>query len=188
MRTDGTPPDTLKPRLSLSLAEARRLAVAAHGLGQPRDRPPGQRQMRAAIGRLGLLQIDSVNVLVRAHFMPLFSRLGAYDQSLLTRDAYGGKSRRLFEYWAHEACLVPVDMHPLFRWRMAAAERGEGIYSGLASFARQNRGLVADVLERVRDRGPLAASGIGLGSAGAAGWWGWRGPSCGAPSPARRTR
>lgn len=162
-----------KPRDHLSLAQARRLAIAAHGLAGQSSLPTNKRRVLATIRQLGLLQIDSVNVLVRAHFMPLFSRLGAYDQQLLSGDAYRGKNRPLFEYWAHEACLIPVEMHRLFRWRMAAAERGEGIYSGLARFAAENRALINQVLAAVRDSGAMAASGLSLGSQGVPGWWGW---------------
>lgn len=163
----------LKNRDSLSLAEARRLAVSAQGLSSVRDAASDRRQLHAAIRQLGLLQIDSVNVLVRAHYMPLFSRLGAYDHSHITDGAYRGKTRPLFEYWAHEACLIPVEMHPLFRWRMAAAERAEGIYEGLAKYARANRPFIAEVLKSVRDRGALSASDLELGAKGVPGWWGW---------------
>ena len=170
----SAPRGKARTRTSLSRAEARRLAICAQGLDGGRGGVADRRSIRSMVRELGLLQIDSVNVLVRAHFMPLFSRLGAYDQSLLTTDAYCAPARkRLFEYWAHEACLIPIEMHPLFRWRMAAAERGEGIYQGLAKFARERKTLVDEVLAVVRDRGPLAASEIGLGAAGAAGWWGW---------------
>jgi uncharacterized protein YcaQ len=126
-----------------------------------------------AIGRLGPLQIDSVNVLVRAHYLPLFSRLGAYDRAALDRAAYAGVRRRLFEYWAHEASLVPVALHPLFRWRMARAERGEGIYGGLARWARRRQAFIDAVLAEVTARGPLAASELRMGRRGRGGWWGW---------------
>ncbi len=166
-------------REHLSTTEARRLAISAQGLsvaGTSRNDSPAtrRRDIRDTIRQLGLLQIDSVNVLVRAHFMPLYSRLGAYDHAHLLDDAYCAPAKkRLFEYWAHEACLIPVEMQPLFRWRMAAAERGDGIYQGLARFGRDNKLLIAEVLAAVRTRGPLAASEIGLGAKGAPGWWGW---------------
>src|SRR5579883_1076434 len=117
--------------IRLSAAAARRIALAAQGFGVPR--PKGiidAGQIRRTIERLGLLQIDSVNVLARAHYLPLFSRLGNYPQALLDRAAWGRKSqRRLFEFWAHEASLLPLDTYPLLRWRMqqrAAATDGIG--------------------------------------------------------------
>jgi uncharacterized protein len=186
-------------RGSLSLPEARRLAVSAHGLSNPRrtggpansprlDAVSGSRHARPVVPRqklrtttrdLGLLQIDSVNVLVRAHFMPLFSRLGAYDQGHLAEDAYCTPAKkRLFEYWAHEACLIPIEMQPLFRWRMAEAERGVGIYKGLVRFADANKSLIADVLAAVRTRGPMQASDIEIGAKKGPGWWSWSDAKC----------
>src|SRR5581483_9624091 len=107
------------PRVqSLSLAQARRLALAAQGFTRQRrsDRPTA-RHVRGLLDRTKLLQIDSVNVLMRAHYLPGWSRLGAYPTGVLDRLAY--RDRELFEYWGHEASLIPVQMHPLFRWRMA---------------------------------------------------------------------
>ena len=75
-------------------------------------------------------------MLVRAHYLPLFSRLGAYDRGMLDRAAYAGRRRVLFEYWGHEASLLPVALQPLLRWRMARAERGVGVYQGLVRWAR----------------------------------------------------
>ncbi len=86
-----------------SIAQARRIAVAAQGFGRPRPSSPvGIRHVQQVIDRVGQFQIDSVNVAVRAHYMPLFSRLGHYDPALLDRAA-GRTPRRLF-YWAHAAC------------------------------------------------------------------------------------
>lgn len=169
----ASPSNKSRHRRSLSAVEARRLAIAAQGLNVACDAPPSTRDIRATIARQGLLQIDSVNVLVRAHYMPLYSRHGAYDTATLDAEAYRGKRRRLFEYWAHEASLVPVEMHPLFRWRMADAERGEGIYGSIAEFARERRGFVEGVLKQIREDGPLAASGIAEGGQSTKGWWGW---------------
>ena len=161
------------PRDHLSASQARRAALGAQGLDRPCLSDSNRRELRSTIRRLGLLQIDSVNILVRAHYMPLFSRLGAYERSHLDADSYDRRSRRLFEYWAHEACLVPLELQPLFRWRMAAAARGEGIYSGLARFAKERKGFIAEVLARVRAEGPVAASDIGPAATAAAGWWSW---------------
>lgn len=123
------------------------------------------------IARLGLLQIDSVSVLARAHYLPLFSRLGAYDRSLLDQAAWGRRPE-LFEYWAHEASLLPHSAHRLLRWRMARAERSEGIYGELARFAAERRSYIDALLARVREDGPMAASGADAGR-GPGGWWGW---------------
>src|SRR6185312_12121887 len=102
---------------ALSLTEARRIALAAQGFGPARPAAPGTRALKSAIGRLGLIQIDSVNAVVRSHYLPLFSRFGAYDRSALDALWYG-KKRTLFEYWGHEAALIDLDLYPLFRWRM----------------------------------------------------------------------
>ncbi|WP_372400007.1 winged helix-turn-helix domain-containing protein [Azospirillum sp. HJ39] len=173
---------------SLSLREARRVAIAAQGFSNavpgpapdsaPETAPGGLAQVeprhaRRLIGRLGLVQIDSVNVLVRSHYLPLFSRLGPYEAALLDRLAYGGKRRSLFEYWGHEASLIPVEQQPLFRWRMARAERGEGIYGELARFAAERRPYLDSVLAEVAARGPLGASELSEAGRGAGGWWGW---------------
>src|ERR1700748_3480094 len=116
-----------RPQLKLSRASARRIALAAQGFGKPRPaRPPSVNQIAALVRQLGLLQLDSVNVFSRSHYMPVFSRLGPYDRSRLDRIAghrHGKVDRRLIEYWAHEASLIPVESHPLFRWRMQDVDR-----------------------------------------------------------------
>ena len=158
-------------RLSLKLA--RRIALAAQGFGGPRLASVNAGHLRRTIERLSLHQIDSVNVLVRAHYLPAFSRLGAYDRVLLDRAAWGVRSRRaLFEYWAHEASLLPLELHPLLRWRMAAAERGEIGWRSLRAYAGERRNEVDAVLERIRAEGPLAASDFDHGKS-TGGWWGW---------------
>ncbi len=160
-------------RTTLSAAEARRLAIAAQGLGRTHPERAGRGDIARTVERLGLLQIDSVNVLVRAHYMPLFSRLGAYDAGDLDRLAYRGARRKFFEYWAHEASLVPVGLHANFRWRMDDARDGRGTYSAIAAFGRENKAAIARVLAEIRDRGALAASELSGSTGGKAGWWGW---------------
>ncbi len=157
----------------LSLAAARRIALAAQGFGVACPARVGWAHLGRTIRRLSLHQIDSVNVLARAHYLPAFSRLGAYDRGLLDRAAWGPRpQRRLFEYWAHEASLLPLDMHPLLRWRMAAADRGEIGWRTMRAFATERRAEAEKVLERIRAEGPLAASDFDEGRS-RAGWWEW---------------
>ena len=156
---------------TLSASEARRIALAAQGLAAPRaERPAGTRQLLSLVDRLALHQIDSVNVLSRAHYLPAFSRLGHYPRNFLDRAAWG-KPRRLFEYWAHEASLLPFDLHPLLRWRMAEAERGEGVWRSLRAFRGERKAEADAVFARIAAEGPLAASDFE--SKGRGGWWGW---------------
>ncbi|KQU53292.1 cytoplasmic protein [Sphingomonas sp. Leaf339] len=161
----------------IPLAQARRIALAAQGFGDRSalaDAPINQGHLRRAIDRLGLHQIDSVNVLVRAHYLPAFSRLGGYDRTLLDRAAWGPRGeRRMFEYWAHEASLLPLASHPLFRWRMARADRGEAGYGSMRLFAGERRAEAMALLDRIRTDGPLAASDIETGRTG---WWTWSEP------------
>jgi uncharacterized protein YcaQ len=157
----------------VSLAQARRIALAAQGFGKARPAVVNQGHLRRTAERLSLHQIDSVNVLARAHYLPAFSRLGAYDRTLFERAAWGRKSeRRLFEYWAHEASLLPVELHPLLRWRMARADRGESGWSALRPYAGERRGEAEALLARIRTEGPLAASDFEEGR-NRGGWWGW---------------
>jgi uncharacterized protein YcaQ len=162
---------------TLSASEARRVALAAQGLARARPTgAPAQVHLQKMISRTGLLQIDSVNVLTRAHYLPLFSRLGAYPVALLERAAWG-KRRRLFEYWAHEASLLPLDLHPLLRWRMARAERGETTWSQVKPFAGPRRPEAMALLKRIAADGPVAASDLD-GAKGEGGWWGWSDGKC----------
>ncbi|MFC4175474.1 winged helix-turn-helix domain-containing protein [Microvirga sp. GCM10011540] len=160
-------------RTRFSRSQARRIALAAQGLGETRPAAPTARHVARVLDRSSLLQIDSVNVLVRAHYMPLFSRLGAYDRELLERTAYHPKKRGAFEYWGHEASLIRLDLHPLFRWRMARAARGEGIYGGLARFGQEKRAFIEEVRREIEDRGPMAAGELSGGHRGQGSWWGW---------------
>ncbi len=159
---------------TLSLAEARRIALAAQGFGTARTTDvASRREVRRLFERLGVVQIDSVNVLARAHTLPAFSRLGRYHTADLHALSYGGRRRALFEYWGHEASLLPVGLQPLLRWRMARAANGEGIYGGLASFGRERAGFIAEVRAEIADRGPLSAGELSHEHKGEGGWWGW---------------
>ena len=165
---------------TLSPAQARRIALAAQGLDRPRAAGgPSAAQLLRAIARLGLLQLDSVSVVVRAHYMPLFSRLGPYDRTLLDRlAAHDGvpavpRRRRLFEYWAHEASLLPIELQPLLRWRMARAEQGLGTWSGLTRWARANPHAVERALREVEARGRIGVSELSGAGSRSGSWWGW---------------
>jgi hypothetical protein len=152
----------IRPDRELSLAGARRIALAAQGFGGPRPaRAPSVNQIAALVNRLGVLQLDSVNVFSRSHYMPVFSRLGPYDRSRLDRiSGHGGAiDRRLVEYWAHEASLIPVELHPLFRWRMADVDRQA--WGSIARIAHNEPELVAETLELVAQRGPVRARDTG---------------------------
>ncbi|MDB5455744.1 MAG: hypothetical protein JWP92_1329 [Caulobacter sp.] len=124
------------------------------------------------IERLGVVQIDSVNVLSRAHYLPLFSRLGAYPRALL-EDLAWGKKPALFEYWGHEASLMPLATQPLLRWRMDDARDGVGVWKGVAAFLRSHEDFIDGALAEIAARGPLPASELQLGERGEGGWWGW---------------
>lgn len=159
-------------KLELSVSEARRIALTAQGFNAlSREGDIGCAQLRKSIDRLGLLQIDSVNVLVRAHYLPLFSRLGAYKPAAL--DALVATNPKgFFEYWGHEASLLPIDCQPLLRWRMARALRGEGVWRPLAAYAGEKRPEADALLARIQAEGPLSASDVTSRSA-AKGMWVW---------------
>jgi uncharacterized protein YcaQ len=156
---------------ALSLAQARRVTLAAQGFTDPA--PGGAtdlRHLRRVLRRLHLIQMDSVNVLQRAHFMPLYSRLGPYSPALLERAAYRSP-RELFEFWGHEASLIRTDLQPLFRWRMADAQKYA--WGSITRIVTQQPDLVAWVLDEVRDRGPLTAAEIEHDTPRTKGHWGW---------------
>lgn len=149
----------------LSAALARRIALGAQGFADPRPTTRiDARQLRRTIARLGVLQLDSVNVFCRTHYMPLFSRLGPYPRELLdTLAAHTEGSlrrRELVEYWAHEASLVPMELWPLFRWRM---EQAEGhAWKGVRELAARRPELLSDVLGLVERDGPIRAGETGI--------------------------
>jgi uncharacterized protein YcaQ len=168
-------------RTTIGIAEARRIALAAQGFGGTQasaETPVGWAKVRRVARALGVIQIDSVNVLARAHYMPAFARLGAYDRAAFDTRAFGaGRRRAFFEYWAHEASLLPLDLHPALRWRMKRAAMGEGVYKGVAAFGRERRDVVDAVLAEIVARGPLSAGEVagakGARRRGRGGWWGW---------------
>lgn len=141
----------------LPAALARRIALAAQGFAVPRPSTPvGTRQLRATADRLAVVQIDSVNVLSRSHYLPFFSRLGAYPRASLDALTDG---RTMFEYWAHEASFLPARLHPHLRWRMADAD--SQAWGSMTRVARERPEYVAALVESVRTEGPLRAAQLG---------------------------
>ncbi len=160
--------------LSFSLKQARRLALAAQGFNGRQPPTVKASHLNRLIERLGLLQIDSVNAVVRSHYLPLFSRLGSYSSDLLDQAAWSsGRRRTLFEYWGHEASLLPLSMYPLLAWRMQRAKRGEGIYQQLAKFGREQQGTIRRVLASVEAQGALGAGSLSTREDKAGPWWDW---------------
>ncbi|MDY6810602.1 MAG: crosslink repair DNA glycosylase YcaQ family protein [Actinomycetota bacterium] len=163
---------------SLSVAQARRIALAAQGFT---DRAPAGEptvaHLRRVVGRTRLIQMDSVNIAVRAHYMPLFSRLGRYDRGLLDRAAWrpGRGQRLLVEYWAHEAALIPIDDWPLFGWRRE--EFRDGRYRFTREVMRDSRDLARDVRDIIAEHGPSTPKqiedllGIERSAGLPGGWW-----------------
>jgi uncharacterized protein len=159
-------------RTNISASEARRIALAAQGFAEPHPSgTPNGWDLRRVFSRVALVQIDSVNVLERAHYLPAFSRLGPYDREALDRLSHRAP-RRLFEYWGHEASLLPVDLQPLLRWRMDRA--AHEAWGSMQRVQRDRPELVADVLAQVRERGPIAASELDHDAPRRTGpWWSW---------------
>ncbi|WP_436231872.1 winged helix-turn-helix domain-containing protein [Cellulomonas cellasea] len=148
------------PRDSLSASQARRVALRAQGLdrGRPeRTGPVTMRQYLQVVNRLGLLQIDSVNVLARAHLMPVFSRLGPYDPALLDRAA-GRAPRRLVETWAHEASFVPPETYRMLGWRRRAYRTSA--WGTIRDVPIAHAAEVAEIRGLVAAHGPVTASQI----------------------------
>lgn len=156
----------------LSRSEARRLALAAHGFGpRPRGRVT-EAHLEATIVRLGLVQIDSVNVFERSHYMPLFARLGAYDTALLDHmllDPHPPATH--IEYWAHEAAFLPVESWPLWQWKMDAFAAQ---HATPGSWLSEHRALADDLLHRLHNEGPATFSQLeGPREKRRGSWWNW---------------
>lgn len=152
--------------IDLSTAQARRVAIAAQGLDRSRPTSVNLGTVDRAIQRLGVIQIDSVNVLQRAHYLPLYSRLGAYSPELLDR-ATGRAPRRAVEYWAHVAAFIPVDLWPVFAERMARYRQDGHPWWG------SGHSHADEVLARVRDLGPSTARQLDDGQRRSKENWGW---------------
>jgi uncharacterized protein len=159
----------------MSAEEARRIALAAQGFANPRpSTAPTRRHLRGVLKQIGLLQIDSVNVLVRSHYMPLFSRLGSYRSELLDSAWFGNPADRdLFEYWGHMASLMPLELHPLMRWRMAEAADHRRSNTAISGHRHRHSDFEKSALREVRERGPLSARELSSAGKSKGGWWGW---------------
>ncbi len=156
---------------SLSIVDARKLAVAAQGFDTPRPQTKAtQRQVDAIIARLGVVQIDSVNVLVRSQELPLFARLGNHNRNAIPKAT---EAKKLFEYWGHEAAHLPVSLHPLFRWKMNAARTGKVTHWGLTSFYEENKAFVKRTLKHVEKNGPTTSRELSTRTEKKGTWWDW---------------
>jgi hypothetical protein len=156
---------------SLSIADARRIALAAQGFDTARPKTKAtQRQVDALISRLGVIQIDSVNVLVRSQELPLFARLGNHDRNAIPKAT---EAQKLFEYWGHEAAHLPVEIHPLFRWKMNAARTGKVTHWGLTSFYEENKAFVKRTLKHVATNGPTTSRELSTRTEKKGTWWDW---------------
>lgn len=151
--------------IALSLPEARRLAIVSQGFGQ-RPTKPSIAAVRTLAARLHAFQIDSVNVLVRAHYVPAFARLGPYPMDALDTLAY--RTRELFEYWGHAACLLPIELYPLVRYRM---EKHTAVTQ---EYMRSERGgALAKIYAEVAEHGPITAAELSNPGKSSGKWWGW---------------
>ncbi|MCW2796948.1 crosslink repair DNA glycosylase YcaQ family protein [Nocardioides sp.] len=152
----------------LSTAQARRIALAAQGFLDKRHVAPTMRTFQRTLDRTGVLQVDSVNVLQRAHFMPLYSRMGPYDVELLRRAAEE-RPRRVVEYWAHVQAFMPVELWPVMQHRMTTYRQQRGKWS----FVDADPELEQDLLAEVRDRGASTARDLDDGLPRTKDNWGW---------------
>ena len=160
------------PRLdSLSIKDARALALAAQGFDSPRTKTKSTTADAVAIiKKLGVIQIDSVNVLVRSQELPLFSRLGDHDRNAIPKATLQGK---IFEYWGHEAAHLPVELHPVFRFKMHAARSGKLKHWGLTSFYAENKVFVKRILKHVEINGSTSARELSTRTTKKSSWWDW---------------
>ena len=155
----------------LKIVEARSLALAAQGFDKPRTKSKSSTSdVVALFTKLGVVQIDSVNVLVRSQELPLFSRLGDHDRNAISK-ATG--SQKIFEYWGHEAAHLPVELHPLFRWKMNAARTGKVKHWGLTSFYDDNKVFVKRMLKHVETNGAVTARELSTRTKKKGTWWDW---------------
>ncbi|QHA85844.1 winged helix-turn-helix domain-containing protein [Serratia rhizosphaerae] len=153
----------------ISLAAARALHLAAQGLLTPAKRKAGPEDVVAAIQRMGLLQIDTISVVARSPYLVLFSRLGDYAPQWLEQALAG---RQLFEYWAHEACFLPIEDFALLRHRMLNPQGMGWKYS--QEWAEKHQDAINDVLSHIAANGPLRSADFNAEKKGGNGWWEWK--------------
>jgi hypothetical protein len=159
---------------TLSAVQARRISLAAQGFGAKRGTSaPTWRKVRSTIDRLGLFQMDSINIVVRAHYMPAYSRVGAYNPARFDDKAFHPRRRELFEYWGHEASLMPLALQPLLRWRMARARRFDGIWGSIARIGREQPDYVEQVRRQIAERGPSSAREFEVRGRSGGSMWDW---------------
>ncbi|QIG51618.1 winged helix-turn-helix domain-containing protein [Nordella sp. HKS 07] len=159
---------------TLSNLQARRLALVAQGFGNPkREGIANWTRIDQAVRRMNLLQIDSVNVLVRSHYLPVFARAGHYSHDTLDQRTFGRRKRRFFEYWAHEASFLPLELYPLLRWKMERALDNKGEHRFLEKFGREQKAYVDEVRDFVKANGPTAVSDLPDPGGRTGNWWGW---------------
>ena len=155
----------------LTIVEARSLALAAQGFDKPRTKTKSTTaDAVAVIKKLGVIQIDSVNVLVRSQELPLFSRLGDHDRNAISKAT---SHRKIFEYWGHEAAHLPVELHPVFRFKMHAARSGKLKHWGLTSFYADNKAFVRRILKHVEINGSTSARDLSTRTTKKSSWWDW---------------
>ena len=155
----------------LTIVEARSLALAAQGFDKPRSKSKSSTADAVeVIKKLGVIQIDSVNVLVRSQELPLFARLGDHDRNAINKATAQSK---IFEYWGHEAAILPVEIQPLFRWKMNAARTGKIKHWGLTSFYADNKAFVNRMLKHVVANGPVTARELSTRTTKKSSWWDW---------------
>ncbi|CAN5309858.1 winged helix-turn-helix domain-containing protein [soil metagenome] len=154
---------------TFSAPQARRIALAAQGFGR-QSAPAGTRQLNLLMQRLGVLQLDSVNVFERSHYLPAFARLGAYDKAALDRLTFTSRAPYV-EYWAHQAALIPVESWPLWGWHQRQERDGVG---RTKRWAEEHRPMIDFLLAELAEKGALPASAIEHESNKRNGpWWGW---------------
>jgi uncharacterized protein YcaQ len=166
---------TMPSTSTLSHAEARRIALAAQAMASG-SRPPATatwRRISSAIERMNLLQIDSVNVVARSHYLPVLARVGHYKPHMLDTRLFNLTKRELFEHWAHEASLLPMRFYPLLQWRTERARNNDGIYKELVRFAAERSGYLERVRDQIRHDGPVRAADLPEAKKDAVDWWSW---------------